>query len=335
MPLAANKLAIKNLCVIGTGLIGGSFCLALKQAGACKKIVGAGRSQATLQKAQQLNIIDAYEIDITNAVKDADVIFVSVPLGAMETVFEKIATGLKQSNNQHAIITDAGSSKQQVQQLADKIFADTFLKSKCSKSASRFVAGHPIAGTENSGPDAAFADLYKNRRVILTPTDNTDVDAIKLITELWTKTGALVETMDAAHHDKVLAATSHLPHLLAFGLVHCLENMDDIEDVFRFAAGGFRDVTRIASSDPTMWRDICLNNQQPILDMMKRYKDELDMLYNALEAGDGEKLMEVFSHAKQTRDKLITNYELKNHSNSASSKKQNVFTTKHTKITKF
>ncbi len=291
---------INNLCVIGTGLIGGSFCLALKEAGACEKIIGAGRSEETLRKAQQLNIIDSYETDITNAVKDADLVFVSVPLGAMESVFEKIAAGLKQAGNEKAIITDAGSSKQQVQQLAEKIFS----LNATGFNSSRFVAGHPIAGTENSGPDAAFADLYKNRRVILTPTENTDSDAIKRVTELWQKVGAQVETMDAEHHDKVLAATSHLPHILAFGLVHCLENMDDIEDVFRFAAGGFRDVTRIASSDPVMWRDICLNNQQPILDMMKRYKDELDMLYNALEAGDGEKLMEVFQHAKQTRDKF-------------------------------
>ena len=295
---------INNLCVIGTGLIGGSFCLALKEAGACEKIIGAGRSEETLKKAQQLNIIDSYETDITHAVKDADVIFVSVPLGAMESVFEKISAGLKQAGNEKAIITDAGSSKQQVQQLAEKIFSDKSSEEATGFNSSRFVAGHPIAGTENSGPDAAFAELYKNRRVILTPTENTDADAIKRVTELWHTTGALVETMDAEHHDKVLAATSHLPHILAFGLVHCLENMDDIEDVFRFAAGGFRDVTRIASSDPVMWRDICLNNQQPILDMMKRYKDELDMLYNALEAGDGEKLMEVFQHAKQTRDKF-------------------------------
>ncbi len=295
---------INNLCVIGTGLIGGSFCLALKQAGACEKIIGAGRSEETLLKAQQLNIIDSYETDITKAVEEADVVFVSVPLGAMQTVFEKIASGLQQANNKRAIITDAGSSKQQVQLIADRIFADTFSDKAEGFHYSRFVAGHPIAGTENSGPDAAFADLFKDRRVILTPTENTDTDAIKLVTQLWHTTGALVETMDAEHHDKVLAATSHLPHILAFGLVHCLENMDDIEDVFRFAAGGFRDVTRIASSDPVMWRDICLHNQQPILDMMKRYKDELDLLYNALEAGDGEKLMEVFQHAKQTRDKF-------------------------------
>ncbi|MFV9615238.1 MAG: prephenate dehydrogenase [Gammaproteobacteria bacterium] len=291
---------INNLCVIGTGLIGGSFCLALKEAGACEKIIGAGRSEETLKKAQQLKIIDSYDTDISKAVKHADLIFVSVPLGAMQAVFEKIAAGLKQAGNEKAIITDAGSSKQQVQQLAEKIFADN----STGFNSSRFVAGHPIAGTENSGPGAAFADLYKKRRVILTPTKNTNRDAIKLVTELWQLVGADVETMDAEHHDKVLAATSHLPHMLAFGLVHCLENMDDIEDIFRFAAGGFRDVTRIASSDPVMWRDICLNNQQPILDMMKRYKDELDMLYNALEAGDGEKLMEVFQHAKKTRDKF-------------------------------
>jgi len=291
---------INNLCVIGTGLIGGSFCLALKEAGACKKIVGAGRSEATLKKAQQLNIIDSYETEITNAVKDADLIFVSVPLGAMESVFEKISAGLKLAANKKAVVTDAGSSKQRVQQLAEQIFADD----ATGFNSSRFVAGHPIAGTENSGPDAAFAELYKDRRVILTPTAKTDHAAIKLVKEIWQITGATVETMDAAHHDIVLAATSHLPHVLAFGLVHCLENMEDIEDVFRFAAGGFRDVTRIASSDPVMWRDICLNNRQPILDMMRRYKDELDMLYNALEASDGEKLIEVFQHAKQTRDKF-------------------------------
>ena len=288
-------ISINNLCVIGTGLIGGSLCLSLKQAAAVNNIIGAGRSVETLQKAQQLGIIDSYDLDISNAVKDADIVFVSVPLGAMQVVFQQISAGLKSSGNNKAIITDAGSSKQQVQQLAEKVFAG---------ESNRFVAGHPIAGTENSGPAAAFADLYQNRRVILTPTENTDAAAVKRITELWQTVGAAVETMDAEHHDKVLAATSHLPHVLAFGLVHCLENMDDIEDVFRFAAGGFRDVTRIASSDPTMWRDICLNNQQPILDMMKRYKDELDMLYNALEAGDGAKLMEVFEHAKRTRDKF-------------------------------
>lgn len=285
---------INNLCVIGTGLIGGSLCLSLKQSMSLN-IVGAGRTEKTLQQAKQLNIIDVYETDISVAVKDADVVFVSVPLGAMSSVLEQVATGLNASGNDKAVVTDAGSSKQQVLEIADKIFAD---------SANHFIGGHPIAGTENSGPSAAVADLYKDRRVILTPNDNTNNDALNKIKVLWEHTGAMVETMDAEHHDKVLAATSHLPHVIAFGLVHCLENMDDIEDVFRFAAGGFRDVTRIASSDPTMWRDICLNNKQPILEMMQRYKDELDMLYNALDSSDGEKLIEVFERAKKTRDKF-------------------------------
>jgi len=287
---------INNLCVIGTGLIGGSLCLSLRKADACQHIMGAGRSEETLIKAKQLGIIDEYSTDISEAVKDADVIFVSVPLGAMKAVFEKIAQGLQKHNNNKAIITDAGSSKQQVQQIADEIFGS---------EAVRFVAGHPIAGTENSGPQAAFAELYDARRVILTPTEDTDKDAVKLVTDMWLATGAVVETMAADHHDKVLAATSHLPHLIAYGLVHCLENLEDIEEVFRYAAGGFRDISRIASSDPVMWRDICLNNQQPILDMMRRYRDELDMIYNALESGDGDKLIEVFEHAKKTRDKFV------------------------------
>ena len=288
--------SINNLCVIGTGLIGGSLCLSLRKAAACQHIMGAGRSEETLVKAKQLGIIDEYSTDIAEAVKDADVIFVSVPLGAMKAVFEKIAEGLQRHGNKKAIITDAGSSKLQVQLIAEETLGS---------EAGRFVAGHPIAGTENSGPQAAFAELYDSRRVILTPTDDTDKDAVKLITDMWLATGAVVETMDAEHHDKVLAATSHLPHLIAYGLVHCLENLEDIEEVFRYAAGGFRDISRIASSDPVMWRDICLNNQQPILDMMRRYRNELDMIYNALESGDGDKLIEVFEHAKKTRDKFV------------------------------
>lgn len=287
-------ILIDNLCIIGTGLIGGSFALALKKTGAVGHITAAGRSEATLETAQQLGIIDSHHSDIAAAVKDADVIFVSVPLGATQSVFEQIEKGLVDAANDKAIITDAGSAKAEVQRLAEAIFSDS----------SRFVAGHPIAGTENSGPQAAFAGLFENRRVILTPVESTDTRAIETVTRLWQATGAEVETMDAQHHDKVLAATSHLPHLIAFGLVHCLENMEDIENIFRFAAGGFRDVTRIASSDPVMWRDICLNNREPILDMLARYRAEMDMLYNALESGDGEKLKEVFEHARQTRDKF-------------------------------
>lgn len=284
---------IENLCVIGTGLIGGSLCLALKEVGACKHITGAGRSEQTLLKAKQLDIIDDYATDISAAVEDADMVVVSVPLGAMSRVFEQIASGLERSGNENAVITDAGSAKAQVQQLADKIFA---------AKGHRFVAGHPIAGTEKSGPEAAFADLYKDRRVILTPTDSTDPDAIERVTSMWQRVGARVETMSAEHHDKVLAATSHLPHMMAFGLVHCLENMDDIEDVFRFAAGGFRDISRIASSDPVMWRDICLENRQAVLTMMDRFTEDFARIRAAIEAGQGDELLEIFSRAKQARD---------------------------------
>lgn len=286
---------IKNLCVIGTGLIGGSYCLALKRSKLCEHIIGAGRSEQTLKSAKQLGIIDEYDLDIANAVSRADLVFVSVPLGAMEPVFEQIEAGIQHSGNRHIVITDAGSSKLQVQKLAERIFENSRM----------FVPGHPIAGTEKSGPTAAFAELYDDRRVILTPNDNTDAGAFSLVVELWQQIGAEVETMDAEHHDKVLAATSHLPHILAFALVDCMQNMGDIEEIFQFAAGGFRDFSRIASSDPVMWRDICLNNREQILEMMQRYRTELDMLYNALDAGDGDKLLDVFTHAKQIRDNFV------------------------------
>lgn len=287
--------AIKKLCVIGTGLIGGSFCLAMKRGGLCQHIIGAGRSEQTLMSAKSLGIIDDYSLDISEAVESADLVFVSVPLGAMEAVFEQIEAGIQRSGNTALVITDGGSSKAQVQALANRIFQHN----------ENFVPGHPIAGTEKSGPSAAFAELYDDRRVILTPDAGTSADALTLVTSLWQQIGAEVETMDAGHHDKVLAATSHLPHVLAYALVDCMQNMEDIEEIFQFAAGGFRDFSRIASSDPVMWRDICMNNSQQILEMMQRYRAELDLIYNALHEGDADKLLEIFRHAKQTRDNFI------------------------------
>ncbi len=283
---------INTLCVIGTGLIGGSLCLALKQQHYCGQIIGAGRSEQTLQSAQQLNIIDQYSLSIADGAAQADMIFIATPLGAMQSIFEQIKPVLKDT----AIVTDAGSAKQKVQQIAEQVFAD---------AAERFVAGHPIAGTENSGPKAAFAELYQQRRVILTPTANTSYTAIEQVTAMWQAAGANVETMDAAHHDKVLAATSHLPHALAYALVDCLQSMDDIDEIFRFAAGGFRDISRIASSDPVMWRDTFLHNREQILEMLQRYKDELDLIYNALQSSDGETLEALFLRAKRARDQFV------------------------------
>ncbi len=280
--------AIK-LCVIGTGLIGGSLALALKQKKYCAEIIGAGRSEATLKKAVELGVVDHYETSPENAVADADIVVVAVPLGAMHAVFKSISTALKPG----AIVTDAGSAKQSVIMDAAKSLASHF---------ANFVPGHPIAGTEQSGVAAAFAELYQQRRVILTPTDKTSTDAVNAVTAMWQTAGAEVECMSAEHHDLVLAGTSHLPHLLAFGLVDCLNNLDDVDEVFRFAAGGFRDFTRIASSDPVMWRDICLSNKDAVMDMMRRYRDQMDDMYKSMEAGDGEALKQVFERAKKARD---------------------------------
>ena len=282
-------LKAHSVCIIGTGLIGGSLALALRRAEFCAQITGAGRTEATLKTAVDLGIIDSYETDLTKAVSGADIIVVAVPLSAMKSVFEQIAPGLPDT----AVVTDAGSAKQSVIRDAEAALGD---------KADRFVAAHPIAGTERSGVQAAFKELYDNRRVILTPTESTEPGAIDLVTAMWQAAGAEVETMSAEHHDQVLAGTSHLPHLLAFGLVDCLNNLEDVDEIFRFAAGGFRDFTRIASSDPVMWRDICLSNREAVMAMMKRYFQEMDKMYEALQESDGEKLKDIFVRAKKARD---------------------------------
>ncbi|MDH5710153.1 MAG: prephenate dehydrogenase/arogenate dehydrogenase family protein [Gammaproteobacteria bacterium] len=282
---------VRTVCVIGTGLIGGSLALALKKAGFCQRIVGAGRTEATLKKAVELGVVDGYETDFALAAKDADIVVVAVPLSAMKNVFEQIAPALSST----AIVTDAGSAKQSVIKDAELAFGKNF---------NRFVAGHPISGTEKSGVTAAFTELYENRKVILTPTESVDVEAVRLVADMWRAAGADVETMDAAHHDMVLAGTSHLPHVLAFGLVDCLNSLEDVDEIFRFAAGGFRDFTRIASSDPVMWRDICLSNRDDILVMMKKYEDELKTICSALESKDGDALIDIFSRAKKARDQF-------------------------------
>lgn len=284
--------AVNSVCIIGTGLIGGSLALALRQAGFCREVIGAGRTEETLIKAVQLGVVDRYDTGITRAVQEADIVVVCVPLGAMRPVFEQIQAG----DIEGTVITDAGSAKQTVIEDAVAVFGEDF---------ANFVAGHPIAGTERSGVTAAFPELYQQRRVILTPTEVTSTDAVDLVRAMWEAAGAEVDTMSAAHHDLVLAGTSHLPHLLAFGLVDCLNNLEDVDEIFRFAAGGFRDFTRIASSDPVMWRDICLSNRDDVMAMMKRYFAEMDKMYDALKTGDGEKLKEIFERAKKARDAFM------------------------------
>ncbi len=282
---------IKQLTIIGAGLIGGSLARALREAGVVGEIVGAGRDRAHLQRAQALGVITRYTTDLAAAVQGADMVFLAVPVGAMEVVLRAIAPQLPAD----AVLTDAGSTKVSVIAAAQRVFGAL---------PAGFVPGHPIAGTENSGVEASFAGLYRGRRVILTPTTASSAEAVERVRALWLATGAEVTEMDAEHHDRVLAATSHLPHLLAFGLVDTLAKMGDKQEIFAYAAGGFRDFTRIASSDPRMWRDICTHNEPALLALLDRFEVDLKRLREAIANDDGDYLLEVFSHAKATRDRF-------------------------------
>jgi prephenate dehydrogenase len=246
---------IKRLAIIGLGLIGGSLARALRDAGMVEHVVGCGRSAANLERGVELGVIDSFTHDVAEAVSDADVVFVSVPLGAMPSVFEAFKGHIKPD----CVITDGGSAKATV--------IEDFMQA-CPEYAAQFVPGHPIAGTENNGVEASFATLYNNRRIIITPMEQTSADAQVVITEMWQACGAEVIEMGVEHHDEVLAATSHLPHMLAFGLVDMLANLDEHDDIFKYAAGGFRDFTRIASSNPVMWRDICVANRRAVSELV-------------------------------------------------------------------
>jgi len=285
---------IDKLAIIGVGLIGSSLSLALKEAGAVRQVIGFGRNQQNLARGVELGVLDDFTESIEACVRDADVIVVAVPLGAMRQVFTELKSVVKED----AIITDVGSAKGSVVTSARDELGSVF---------TRFVPGHPIAGTEQSGVEAGFATLYQNRRVIITPVEQTDQDAISVIDEMWRHCGAIIEYLGVEHHDKVLAATSHLPHMLAFALVHYLSNLNDHEEIFRYAAGGFRDFTRIASGDPIMWRDVCLANGDAVVDLIEQYQQELDRVKSAINAGDADELLKLFGRAKSERDSLIGN----------------------------
>ena len=285
---------IDRLAIIGVGLIGSSLSLALKQAHAVGCVTGYGRQRKNLEKGVELGVLDEFGDTLEACVKDADVIVVAVPLGAMQQVFAALEPVVKKT----AIITDVGSAKASVVAAASAELGEVL---------PRFVPGHPIAGTEKSGVEAGFASLYQNRRVILTPLENTDPDAISVIDEMWKKCGAIIEYLNVEHHDKVLAATSHLPHMLAFALVHYLSNLNDHDEIFRYAAGGFRDFTRIASGDPVMWRDVCIANGEAVADLIGQYQQELDRVCAAINDGDADELLRLFSQAKSKRDSLVGN----------------------------
>lgn len=282
-------MTVNRLCIIGTGLIGCSFALALKQAGFEGTIVGQARQLKTLDDALSIGAIDVATTEYATAVAGADLVMLTVPMMAMRTVLTQIKNHL----GQDTIITDGGSVKTSFIDDAAEVLG----------SLRHVVPGHPIAGRELSGPLAADPDLYRDRRVLLTPTDETLPEATAVVETLWRLTGANVEQLDAGHHDRVLAATSHLPHMLAFGLVDMLATRQESEEIFRYAAGGFRDFSRIASGDPTMWRDICLTNRAEVGIALNELIENLQRLDAMVAASDGDALGAVFDRAKKARDK--------------------------------
>ncbi len=287
-----NKpLHIKRLCLIGVGLIGASLLRALRRAGVVDEIVGCGRTQATLETALKLGVIDRFELDPAKAVAGADVVVLAVPLGAMEGIFAAIAPALSSD----VVLTDVGSAKASVVNAAENVF---------SELPAGFVPGHPIAGTEKSGVEASFAELFDGRRVILTPTSRSSKAAVECTRAMWRACGAEVMEMEIAHHDDVLAATSHLPHMLAYSLVDMLARRDDSQEIFDYAAGGFRDFTRIASSDPTMWHDITLANREALATLLEQFSLDLQKLATAAREGDSAYLKNMFARAKQARDEF-------------------------------
>jgi prephenate dehydrogenase len=279
---------IQKLAIIGVGLIGGSLARALREGGAVGEVVGAGRSAESLQQALDLGVIDQAAVNAGDAVRGADMVVLAVPMGSMESTLRHIAPWLEVE----AVVTDVGSAKGAIVTAARATLGARF---------ARFVPGHPIAGLEKSGVAAATPTLFRGRRVVLTPTGDTQIEAVEQVSAMWQATGADVSLMGAGRHDEILAATSHLPHLLAFTLVDMLVR-EHGQDVFDFAAGGLRDFTRIAASDPVMWRDIALTNRAAILDVLRAYRAEIDALLDAIDRGDGRALQDRFTRAKQARD---------------------------------
>lgn len=278
-----------RVAIIGVGLIGGSIARAIKKHNLAKQIVGYSRRENEVKKAVDLGVVDSYETSVADAVTGADLIVVAVPMGAFESMFRQMASNLSAD----AIITDVGSAKASVIKAAKNAFQIL---------PTGLVPAHPIAGTEKSGVEASFDSLFENRCTIVTPTETSSEYAIDTVTKLWQAIGAEVVSMTPEHHDQVLAATSHLPHVLAFSLVDTLSQMQEHSEIFRFAAGGFRDFTRIASSDPTMWRDICLNNRDAILSVLKLYEAQLKKLESAIAEQDGVEIEKIFNSAKSARD---------------------------------
>jgi cyclohexadieny/prephenate dehydrogenase len=282
-----------RLALIGIGLIGSSIAHAARRAGAAGHIAISTWRAETLQRAEELGLGDSYHADPADAVEDADCVIVSVPVGAAGEVAQAIAAKLKPG----AIVSDVGSVKQSVvRQMAPHL-----------PPGVHFVPAHPVAGTEHSGPDAGFAELFDNRWCILTPPAGTDPAAVDRLAAFWTALGANVERMTPEHHDLVLAITSHVPHLIAYNIVGTAAHLEEVtqSEVMKFSAGGFRDFTRIAASDPTMWRDVFLHNKEAVLEMLGRFNEDLTALQRSIRYGEGEKLFDLFTRTRAIRRGIV------------------------------
>lgn len=284
---------LNKLVIFGVGLIGGSFALALREAGAVREIVGVGRTAGNLEEALRLGVIDRAAVDAASAVQDADLVMLAVPVGQMAAVMQQIAPCL----GAHTVVTDAGSTKVDVAALARQYLPT---------HQSNFVPGHPIAGAEKSGVGAADAGLFRGRQAVLTPLPETAAEAVARVRLAWQDCGARVSEMSPESHDEIFAAVSHLPHLLSFALVDEIASRANGEELFSYAASGFRDFTRIAGSSPEMWRDICMANRTALLKELEVYQAQLDRLHAMLEQADGAALERVFSHASAARNKWLS-----------------------------
>lgn len=283
-----NKIAL-----IGIGLIGSSLARVIREKNLAETISIMSRSQSTLDEARALDLGDEYSTDYGDIVRHADLIIVSVPVGASGAVAKDIAFHLKPG----AIVTDVGSTKTSVvEQMSPHI-----------PKGVHFIPGHPIAGTERSGPDAGFAELFEGRWCILTPLENTDADALSKLKKFWQACGSNIDVMDYEHHDRVLAIVSHLPQLISYNIVGTARDMETVTDseVIKYSASGFRDFTRLAASDPTMWRDVCLHNKEAILEMLARFSEDLSSLQKAIRWGKGDELFELFTRTRSIRRDII------------------------------
>ncbi len=287
---------IERLCIIGVGLIGGSLALALKEAGKVGEVVGVDHDRENLHEALRLGIIDRVETDLVEGVLGANLVVFAAPVGAMSNIFKT----LQPVWNSEVIYTDTGSTKGDVMASLVEVFGGI---------PKNFVPGHPIAGAERSGAKSASSDLFKGRRVILTPVASTAAKALQTVEALWHDVGSFVHEMDAAHHDQVLAATSHLPHVLAFVLTAMLGRQDEQREIFQFAAGGFKDFTRIASSDPRMWVDICFANHHEIITLIESYREALGQTADYLRNGNAEPLLKLFQDARAARQRFLDQVE--------------------------